>query len=104
MDNETSGAIASRLSAAGKVLVVSHVRPDGDAVGSVLGIGLALQGAGKQVQMVLADGVPSAFRHLPGADQIKTGFEPGFDTFITVDCADYRRTGKLFAEVGPPDI
>jgi len=104
MTNDNGGAIRSRLSAAGKVLVASHVRPDGDAVGSLLGMGLALQDAGKQVQMALADGVPSAFRHLPGADQIRTSFEPGFDTFITVDCADYKRTGKLFAEIGPPDI
>jgi phosphoesterase RecJ-like protein len=104
MTNDTSGAIASRLSTARRVLVASHVRPDGDAIGSVLGLGLALQGAGKQIQMALADGVPSAFRHLPGADLIKTSFEPGFDTFITVDCADYRRTGKLFADVETPDI
>jgi len=104
MINETSGAIGRRLSEAGHVLIASHVRPDGDAIGSVLGVGLALRDAGKQVQMCLADGVPSAFRHLPGADQIRTDFDPGYDTFVTVDCADFRRTGKLFAEVGPPDI
>jgi len=63
-----------------------------------------MRAAGKSVQTVLADGVPSAFRHLPGADQIKTSFDPGFDTFITVDCADFKRTGKLFASLRPPDI
>lgn len=104
MTNETSGAIRQRLAEANHVLIAAHVRPDGDAVGSVLGLGIALQNAGKRIQMTLSDGVPSAFRHLPGADQIRTGFEPGFDTFITVDCADFRRTGKLFAELGQPDI
>jgi phosphoesterase RecJ-like protein len=86
------------------LLLASHIRPDGDAVGSLLGLGLALQAAGKQVQMVLADGLPSSFKHLQGAEQVTTGFEAGFDTFITLDCADYRRTGKMFADVRRPDI
>jgi phosphoesterase RecJ-like protein len=104
MNEQTSGAIGARLAASQHVLIVSHVRPDGDAVGSVLGLGLSLQEAGKQVQMVLVDGVPSSFRHLPGADQIKTGFDDGFDTFVTVDCADFKRTGRIFAGQPPPDI
>lgn len=104
MNNETSSAIASRLSSAMNILIASHVRPDGDAVGSLLGLGLALQGAGKQVQMVLADGMPSSFRHLAGAEGVKTSFEAGFDTFVTVDCADFKRTGKIFAEIGAPHI
>jgi len=104
MNNDISGAVKSRLEAGQSILIVSHVRPDGDAIGSLLGLGLALQNAGKHVQMVLADGVSSSFRHLEGADQIKTGFEPGFDTFITVDCADYKRTGRIFADLRLPDI
>jgi phosphoesterase RecJ-like protein len=104
MNEQTSTAVKSRLTAGQHVLVVSHVRPDGDAVGSVLGLGLSLQGAGKRVQMVLADGVPSSCRHLPGADQIKTSFEIGYDTFVTVDCADFKRTGKIFADHAKPDI
>ena len=104
MNNDISGAVGARLATGNSLLIVSHVRPDGDAVGSLLGLGLTMQAAGKQVQMVLADGVPSSFRHLPGADQIKTGFEPGFDTFITVDCADYKRTGKPFVGLPPPHI
>lgn len=104
MTNETGSAVAARLSAGQNFLIASHVRPDGDAVGSLLGLGLALQAAGKPVVMVLADGVPSAFRHLPGADQIKTAVESDFETFITVDCADFKRTGKPFAASRAPDI
>jgi phosphoesterase RecJ-like protein len=104
MNEELNKAIKDRLSTAKNILVASHVRPDGDAVGSLLGLGLALQHAGRQVQMVLADGVPSAFRHLEGADQVKTKIEGAFDTFITVDCADFKRTGKIFEAIGQPDI
>src|SRR5512144_2713256 len=104
MDQELSDAIKSRLEEARSVLVASHVRPDGDAIGSLLGMGLAIENAGKSVQMVLQDGVSSSFRHLEGADKIKTQVEGTFDTFITVDCADFRRTGKPFQSIGQPDV
>ncbi len=104
MNHELNEAIKSRLATAHSVLVTSHVRPDGDAIGSLLGVGLALQDAGKSVQMVLADGISSTFRHLEGADKIRTRIEGSFDTFITVDCADYRRTGKPFENLSQPDL
>jgi phosphoesterase RecJ-like protein len=104
MNDDTSGGIKSRLAAGQSILIASHVRPDGDAIGSLLGLGLALQNAGKTVQMVLADGVASSFRHLEGADQVKTAIAGTYDTFITVDCADFKRTGKLFAALRTPDI
>ncbi len=104
MNESVNTAIKIRLADAGNILIASHIRPDGDAVGSLLGIGLALQHAGKNVQMVLADGVPSSFRHLEGAEQVKIKVEGIFDTFITVDCADFKRTGKPFESIGQPDI
>ena len=104
MDNNIIGAIKSRLETGEKILIASHVRPDGDAVGSLLGMGLALQDAGRNIQMVLTDGVSSSFKHLEGSEKIKTKVEGTFDTFITVDCADFKRTGKLFETLGQPDI
>lgn len=104
MNTEMDTAIKLRLDTGQSFLIASHVRPDGDAIGSLLGLGLTLQAAGKQVQMVLSDGISSSFRHLDGAAQVKTTFEPGFDTFVTVDCADYQRTGKIFNAVRAPDI
>ncbi len=104
MNGELNEAIKSRLAAAQNVLVASHVRPDGDAIGSLLGLGLALKDAGKHVQMVLADGVSSTFRYLEGADEIRTRIDGAFDTFVTVDCADFQRTGKPFQSLSQPDI
>ena len=104
MDDQLGEAIRSRLDAAQQVLIAAHVRPDGDAIGSLLGLGLALENAGKNVQMVLADGVSSSFRHLDGVDRIKTSVEAPYDTFVTVDCADFRRTGKPFQSLPQPDI
>lgn len=92
------------LGTAQKVLIASHVRPDGDAIGSLIGLGLALQNAGKSVQMVLADGVPSSFRYLEGSERVRKDPDGDFDTFITVDCADFKRLGKPFQSLRAPDI
>jgi phosphoesterase RecJ-like protein len=96
--------IRERLQAAQNILLVSHVRPDGDAIGSLLALGLALQDAGKTAQMALADGVPSSFRHLPGSDQVRKSAQGKPDLSIVVDCADFKRTGKVLEGLGKPDI
>lgn len=104
MTVEIIGAIKERLDNSKKIIIASHVRPDGDAIGSMLGLGLALINSGRSVQMVLVDGIPSSFKHLEGSDLIVR--EPGreYDTFITVDCADFRRVGKSFENFDLPDI
>lgn len=104
MDKEISGAIKDRIGAANKIVIASHVRPDGDAIGSLLGLGLALRDAGKSVQMVLVDGVSSSFRHLEGSELVLKSPDGEHDTFITVDCADFKRVGKVFENFGQPDI
>ncbi len=104
MQRDIITEIKERLAKARRVVIASHVRPDGDAVGSLLGLGLALQDAGKQVQMILVDGCPGSFRYLEGNDQVRNAPEGEHDTFITVDCADFKRTGKVFESYGQPDI
>ena len=104
MTEEISGAIKARLETAKNIIIASHVRPDGDAIGSLLGLGLALQNAGKSVQMVLVDGVSASFKHLEGSDLIVNAPSGEHDTFITVDSADFKRTGKFFENFGQPDI
>lgn len=104
MDKEITGAIKDRLAKANKIVIASHVRPDGDAIGSLLGLGLALMDSGKSVQMALVDGIPASFRHLEGSELVLKQPNGDHDTFITVDCADFKRTGKVFENFGQPDI
>lgn len=104
MTDQISGDIKNRLADAKKVVIASHVRPDGDAIGSLLGLGLALIEAGKTVEMILVDGAPASFKFLEGSELIKKEPTGGHDTFITVDCADFKRTGKIFESFGQPDI
>lgn len=73
--------------------VISHERPDGDAVGSLLGLSLALAQAGKQVAPVLVDGLPARYRFLPGSAEILRQFPSGVDLLVTVDCSDFDRLG-----------
>src|SRR5688572_14645480 len=104
MNSQLLGEIKSRLAAANRIVIASHVRPDGDAIGSLLGLGLALRDAGKSVQMVLVDGAPFSFKYLEGSELITREPNADRDTFITVDCADFKRTGKAFENFGQPDI
>jgi phosphoesterase RecJ-like protein len=103
MLDEIHASIRDRLKQAERVLIAAHVRPDGDAIGSLLGLGLSLQAAGKQVQMVVRDGVPDNLLHLPGSGQIITHPDNNFDTFVAVDSGELKRIGK---EIIPrqPDI
>ncbi len=78
-----------------KIGITSHIRPDGDAIGAVLGLGLALTTAGKTVEMVLRTGVSKTFRHLAGADRIQKTFTSENDLYIVVDCSDLERTGGV---------
>jgi len=101
MNSEIHEQIRQLFQSANNFLLVSHIRPDGDAVGSVLGLGLALQEAGKTVQMILADGTPSSFRHLPGAAQIKRKVHDGFEVAIVLDASDIQRIGGVLGERVP---
>lgn len=104
MNDAIKGAIKDRLEKSKNVVIASHVRPDGDAIGSLIGLGLALENAGKSVQMALADGMPASFKHLEGSERVVRAPRGEHDTFITVDCADLKRAGKIFENFGQPDI
>ena len=90
-DPKSVAAAGERLQAARTVSIVSHERPDGDAVGSVLGLAQALEAAGKTVTVGLADGVPVSFRHLAGAARVVPQGNPQADCCVLVDCGDPSR-------------
>ncbi|MEN4011292.1 MAG: DHH family phosphoesterase [Chloroflexota bacterium] len=96
-------AIRAQINSANRILLTSHIRPDGDAIGSLLGFGLALRQSGKQVVMALSDPVPHNFLHLTGSADIVRSPKGEFDTFITVDSADLKRIGAV-CDSRQPDI
>lgn len=104
MNNQLLGELAVAFNSARRILVISHIRPDGDAVGSIIGLGLALQAAGKECQFVLSDGVPRVFRFLEDARQVVKSPTGNFDLVCVLDTSDLERIGTIAAEYGHPDI
>jgi len=65
-------AAAALVGRSRRVLLCTHKKPDGDAIGSVLGLGLALEHAGKEVTLVCQDPPANGLATLPGAERIIT--------------------------------
>ncbi|MEN6408682.1 MAG: DHH family phosphoesterase [Anaerolineaceae bacterium] len=104
LDEAIRKAVGERLWNARQIRILSHMRPDGDAIGSMLGLGLCLTAAGKTVQMVLTDGVPYTFRHLQGADLITKKPGEKVDLVVSLDCSDLGRLGDVLNDSGVPEI
>jgi len=88
--------IIERIREGEKFLVSSHVNPEGDAVGSLLGLTHALRAMGKDVTPYLEDPVPEIYEFLPGAASIVhdlKGRGP-FDCIFAVDCGMKERLGE----------
>jgi len=77
-----------------RFVLTSHARPDGDAVGSVLACGEVLRKLGKQVEVVLHDGVPTIYRPLPFADAVKQvdSVNGKYEAAIVLECDSVQRT------------
>lgn len=88
--------IAAVLQKAQRVAVAAHVRPDGDAVGSVMGLALSLRALGKTVYALLEDGVPANLGFLPEIATILTPPYAEFevDVSVALDTASHERLGE----------
>ena len=91
--------LVSHLREAGRILVTSHTGPDGDAIGSELGLARILRQLGKAVTIWNRDPVPGLYQPMPGTDRFHIGTEPprGFpeiyDTAVVLECPTLDRTG-----------
>lgn len=83
------------LDGAKSVCIVGHIRPDGDCIGSQVGLALALENAGKEVTVWNDDGCPDKLRILDPDRRVKrpqSGHH--FDAVVATDCASFERLGK----------
>ncbi len=88
--------IRKRIEKADSVFLVSHERPDGDAIGSLLGMGLAVEKLGKRVRMFNPDPPPKVYEFLRGADRIErlsSASKERADLCIFLDSANPERIG-----------
>ncbi|HQK92884.1 MAG TPA: bifunctional oligoribonuclease/PAP phosphatase NrnA [Armatimonadota bacterium] len=93
-------ADAARVLAEGQsLLVTTHIRPDGDAIGSALALSHGLRGLGKMATIVLEHAVPRPYRFLPGWRDIVPSLpvsEAGrFDVAVVLDCDGLQRAGEV---------
>jgi phosphoesterase RecJ-like protein len=86
-------SIQQMIQAANKIAVVSHERPDGDAIGSLLAVVTAFQQVHKQASAYLVDGLPRRYSFLPGAERVHTKLPESADLWIFVDASDVDRSG-----------
>lgn len=78
------------------IVIAGHINPDGDSIGSLLSLGLALKKIGKRVYMASRDGVPKNYRNLPGARLILKTTDIKADLAIAVDCSAKEMLGENF--------
>jgi bifunctional oligoribonuclease and PAP phosphatase NrnA len=82
-----------------RFLLTSHVNPDGDAIGSELGLARLLRRLGKGAVVWNLDPIPAIYRPLPGSDRVHSGAEPPagfpekFDSIVVLECPSLDRTG-----------
>ncbi|MEI7910268.1 MAG: bifunctional oligoribonuclease/PAP phosphatase NrnA [Verrucomicrobiota bacterium] len=77
-------------------VLLSHVRPDGDAIGSQIGLGSALKAAGKSVRLFNEDGLPESLAFLRGSELIERppASPVEADVVIALDTATRPRLGE----------
>lgn len=82
-----------------RFLLTSHINPDGDALGSELGLARILRSMGKGAVVWNRDPIPTIYRPLPGSERVHTGeeapagFPDRFDGIIVLECPSPDRTG-----------
>ena len=79
-----------------RIALGGHVRPDGDCVGSCMGLYLYLKDEYPQISTdVYLEEVPEAYRMIKGTDEVKSQIADGdiYDLFICLDCGDAQRLG-----------
>jgi phosphoesterase RecJ-like protein len=77
--------------------ITSHVRPDGDSLGSSLGLYWLLRALDKDVEVIMRDAAPHAYRQLPGAESIRVtpAVDRAYDAVFVIECSDIDRPGLI---------
>lgn len=82
-----------------RIFIITHVDPDGDAIGSALGLSHALRKMGKKCRLACADPIPKAFSFLPGVQEIGTPRIKNEDLIIAVDVSHPDRFGEAYKHI-----
>ncbi len=84
------------------ILLITHVSPDADAIGGLLGLTHALRSIGKTATPSCSDQIFDRFSILPGVDQVIQETQSVYDLMIALDCGDEGRMGKIWQKLPQP--
>ena len=93
--------IVNQIKKAQHILLASHSDPDGDAVSSLLALGLALNKLGKTTTLYNASPIPAVYRFLPSVERIVSQIKnpKAYDIVLILDCGDLSRIGQASAMI-----
>lgn len=106
LSEENITALRQLIAGAERIIIVTHRRPDGDAIGSSLGWCGYLKALGKQVTCVVPDAFPDFLRWVPGADMIVRNDKAPekvkalFDEADLIFCLDFNTPSRIGDEFG----
>jgi phosphoesterase RecJ-like protein len=94
--------ILQTIKLAHRILVTTHTDPDGDAVGSMLAMNMALEQLGKQAYMYNESPIPAVYQFLPAVNRIVRHLETiePVNAAIVLDCGDLARVGRAAHRIG----
>ena len=101
-------AVLAALRKTDNIMLVTHFNPDGDALGSLLGLADILEGLGKRVLPFLEESVSPLYRFLPGCAHVQTDWEKVAEfieqvheniLLVCLDCGDEHRLGRYRHEL-----
>jgi bifunctional oligoribonuclease and PAP phosphatase NrnA len=77
--------------------ITSHIRPDGDSLGSSLGLYWLLGALGKEAELIMRDPVPHAYQKLPGTEFVRVtpSVDREYDAVFVIECSDITRPGLI---------
>lgn len=89
--------VVELIEAKRKFAITSHIRPDGDSLGSSLGLCWLLRALDKDVEVIMRDPVPHAYQKLPGAREVRVtpGVDSSYHAVFVIECSDITRPGLL---------
>jgi phosphoesterase RecJ-like protein len=94
-DQEPLGRIRDEILARQRFLITSHLKPDGDSIGSQVALAYALRALGKDVRLVNCDPAQPGILPFPGVSDIEIASQADgdYDAVIVLECSDLSRTG-----------
>ncbi len=87
-----------------RIAVITHIGPDGDALGSLTAVGLYLHSLGKSSTLFCESNISRRFDFLPLINSVRRDVptDAGYDLIIVVDCGDEERMGQPFVTIAEP--